>query len=67
MATFLALYRGDSISAAKLIALTAESSLVGEFAARMLTEPEEPEADPVFRELKRGRRQALELVKSERP
>ena len=65
MTTFLALYRGDSIIAAKLVALTAESSLVSEFAARMLTEPEEPEADLVLRELKRGRRRALELVKSE--
>jgi hypothetical protein len=65
LATFLALYRGDSVSAAKLVALTAESSLVGEFAARILKEPEEPEVDPVLRELKRGRRRALELVKSE--
>ena len=65
MATFLALYRGDSVSAAKLVALTAESSLVGEFAARILKEPDEPEVDPVLRELKRGRRRALELVKSE--
>jgi hypothetical protein len=67
LATFLALYRGDSVSAAKLVALSAEPSLVGEFAARILTEPEEPEADPVLRELKRGRRRALELVKCERP
>lgn len=65
MATFLALYRGESVSAAKLVALTAESSLVSEFAARMLAEPEESEADPVLHELKRGRRRALELVNSE--
>jgi len=51
LATFLALYRGDSVSAAKLVALTAEPSLVGEFASRILTEPEEPETDPVLREL----------------
>ena len=65
MATFLALYRGDSVSAAKLVALTAEPSLVGEFVSRILTEPEELETDPVLRELKRRRRRTLELVKSE--
>lgn len=40
--TFLALYRGDSVSAAKLIALTAEPELVRDFAGRMLlSEPEQ--------------------------
>jgi hypothetical protein len=65
LTTFLAPYRGNSVSAAKLVALSAEPSLVGDFAARILTEPEEPEADPVLRELERGRRRALELVKCE--
>jgi hypothetical protein len=65
LATFLALYRRDTVSAAKLVALSAEPSLVGDFAARILTEPEEPEPDPVLRELEGGRRRALELVKSE--
>ncbi len=65
MTTFLALYRGESVSAAKLIALTAEPFLVCEFAARMLDNPEEPEADAVVRELERGRRRALQLVKNE--
>ncbi len=65
MARFLVLYRGDTVSAAKLVALSAEPSLVGDFAARGLTKPEELEPDPVLRELERGRRRALELVKIE--
>jgi hypothetical protein len=59
--TFLALYRGESVNAAKLIALTAQPALVRELAARMLTESED-EADPVTAELERGRRRALQVI-----
>lgn len=66
MATFLALYRGDSVSAAKLLALTAEPALVSDFAARLLAEPEEQEQqDAVLGELENGRRRALRLVERE--
>ncbi len=64
MATFLALYCGDSISASKLLALTAEPALVRDFAARLLVEPEEQEQGVVLQELEHGRRRALQLVKS---
>jgi hypothetical protein len=59
--TFLALYRGESVNAAKLVALTAQPELVRELAARMLAEPED-EADPVTAELERGRRRALQVI-----
>ena len=63
MTTFLALYRGDSVSSAKLLALTADHELVRDFAARLLNKPkEEQNPDPVLQELQRGRRQALQLV-----
>ena len=62
--TFLALYRGESVSDAKLLALTAEPEVVCDFAGRLLAEPE-VEEDPVALELERGRRRALQLVKSE--
>jgi hypothetical protein len=65
LTTFLALYRGDSVSAAKLVALTAEPSLVGRFAEQLLGEPEVQEADPVLREMDLGRRRALRLVRGE--
>jgi hypothetical protein len=63
--TFLALYRGESVAAVKLLALTAEPELVRDFAERMLTTPEEQEPDAVLAELEHGRQRALELVKDE--
>jgi hypothetical protein len=62
--TFLALYRGESVSGAKLLALTAEPEIVRDFVGRLLAEPE-AEEDAVALELERGRRRALQLVKSE--
>ena len=65
MTTFLALYRGESVGGAKLLALTAEPELVRDFASRLLREstPNE-DPDPVLEELERGRRGALRLVES---
>lgn len=66
MTTFLALYRGESVGASKLVALTAEPATVADFATRMLAEPEEESGhDPVLSELETGRRRALALVKDE--
>ncbi len=61
--SFIALYRGESVSGAKLLALTAEPEIVRDFAKRLLAEPE-AEEDAVALELKRGRRRALQLVKN---
>jgi hypothetical protein len=65
LTTFLALYRGESVNAAKLIAVTAEPSLVSELAARILSEPGESQPDPVLQEIESGRRRALQLVRNE--
>ena len=65
MTTFLALYRGDSVSAAKLLALSADPQVVRDFADRLLEESgREQDPDPVLEELEHGRRRALQLVKS---
>ena len=64
MTTFLALYRGDSVNAAKLLTVTANPELVRDFAARLLEQPELQDPDPVLEELEQGRRRALQLVKS---
>ncbi len=64
MTSFVALYRGESIADAKLVAVSAESELVHDFATRMLAEPAD-EADAALQELEQGRRRALRLVKSE--
>lgn len=64
MTSFLALYRGDSVVASKLIALSTEPSLVADFASRMLQQSGEPaEPDDVLQELERGRQRALQVVK----
>lgn len=60
--TFLALYRGDSVNSAKLLALTADQGLVEDFAARMLSAAEREE-DPVLEKLEHGRRRALQVVR----
>ena len=64
MTSFLALYRGDSIAGAKIVAVTAEPRLVHAFASQMLVKPK-AELDPVLGELENGRRRALELVRSD--
>lgn len=65
MTTFLALYHGDSVSAAKLLALSAEPELVRDFAARLLDTPNNGQSsDPVLEELEQGRRRTLQVVKS---
>ncbi len=65
MASFIALYRGETIGAAKLVATTADPELVRDFAERMLSAPEVQGPDTVLRELDLGRRRALRLVRSE--
>jgi hypothetical protein len=65
LTTFLALYRGESVSSAKPLALKADCELVRDFAARLLDGPsDEKDPDPVLEELEQGRRRALRLVKS---
>ena len=65
MASFLVLYRGETISAAKMVALSADPALVGDVAGRLLTDPEEPGQDATLAELEQGRRRALRLIQSE--
>ena len=64
MTSFVALYRGESIATARLVAVSAEPELVRDFTGRLLAEPDAAE-DAVVRELERGRRRALQLVKSD--
>ncbi len=65
MTNFIALYRGDTISSAKIIAVSADTDLVADFAARMLHRQEESESDPIVRILDAGRQQALRLIAEE--
>ena len=67
MSTFLALYRGETIGGAKLVAVSADPATVAEFAARLLHDPPGPEvtSDPVLLSIERGRRQALRRLSKE--
>jgi hypothetical protein len=61
----VALYRGETIGAAKIVAVSANPELVSDFATRMLSETEESERDAVLRELESGRRSALRIARNE--
>ena len=63
MASFIALYRGETIGSARLVAATTDFEIVRDFAERMLSLPEGQEPDAVLRELELGRRRALHLVR----
>ena len=65
MTSFLVLYRGETVAAAQIMAVSADSSLVGEFAERLLSKPEELKADAALVEMERGRRKALRVVADE--
>ena len=68
MSTFLALYRGDTVAGAQLVAVTADPATVADFARRLLRQPAvtpESSADPVVRSIEQGQRKALRLVERE--
>ena len=67
MTTFVALYRGPSVAAARLVAVSADPSLVAEVASQLLQAPEtDADPDPVLSDLatvrRRGVRQILREV-----
>jgi hypothetical protein len=65
MKTFIAVYRGNTVTSARLIALSAEPILVADVSARILQEHLIDHADPVVENLERGRRAALQLIEKE--
>ena len=65
MKTFIAVYRGNTVTSARLIALSAEPTLVAEVSARILQEHIVDDSDPVVEHLERGRRSALQLIEKE--
>jgi len=65
MTTFLALYRGRTVAEAKMVAVTADPSLVATVAAHLLDTPQPEGEDPVITTLEQGRRGALRLITQE--
>ncbi len=54
MTSFIALYRGETVSGARLVALTADPEMVRDFTAKLLSGDPEPEE---------GHQEGLRLVK----
>ena len=65
MPNFVTLYRGKTISSAKLVAVSADPALVQEFVERLLAGQEQSEPDPILNALEAGRVRALHLVRNE--
>jgi hypothetical protein len=65
MTTFLALYRGQTIAEAKIIAVSADPGLVADVSSRLLERPMAGSHDPVIAQVEQGRRAVLELIKQE--
>jgi hypothetical protein len=63
--SFVAVYRGDTIAAACLIAVSANPSLVSDVTSRSLQEQLREDTNPVVATLEQGRRAALRLIKQE--
>ena len=67
MTSFIALYRGDNIRDAKMVAVTGDPKVVAHVVAQLLADPQQqPENDdPALHALESGRRHALRLIKCE--
>ena len=65
MVSFLALYRGDTVASAELLALSADPELVGWVTEMMLQSYSQSSGDPVRDSLLDGKRSALERLRQE--
>jgi hypothetical protein len=65
MTTFVALYRGQTIAEARLIAVSADPDLVSEVSTHLLDAASVSTKDPVIQRLEHGRVAALQLLEKE--
>ena len=66
MATsFVALYRGESISSARLVAVSADPFIVAAISDQLLRERQAGDQDSVIANLERGRHAALRVIHRE--
>ena len=64
MTSFIAIYYGQTVTDAKLIAVSAEKSIIADVSARLLNQNFE-ERDQIISSLENGRRKALEHIHRE--
>ena len=62
--TFVALYTGDTIASARLVAASSNTDLVQFAVAKMLEDTSDYRQDSISAALTAGRREALDLLKS---
>jgi hypothetical protein len=67
MTDFLALYSGKTVNNSEVVAISADPTLVRDFAERLLGEPREPAKTPAVASIERGRRGALQAVRDSAP
>jgi hypothetical protein len=63
--TFVAVYRGPTISSARLVAVSVDPSLVTDVVDRVLGEADAAGDDPAAKAILRGRRAALRAIRKE--
>ncbi len=65
MVSFVALYRGRSLSEAELIAVSTDAGLVAHVAAALLQERSPRMPDAAVNALSKGKRRALKLIRAD--
>ncbi len=65
MTSFVAIYRGQSVAEARLIAVSADPNLVSDVSIRLLQNTPAFNQDPVIETFENGRRAALRLIERE--
>ena len=65
MQTFIALYRGRTIGEARMVAVSADPTLVSHVVHCLVEAPYEPGDDPVVSAIDHGRVTALRLLRKE--
>jgi hypothetical protein len=64
--SFIAIYRGETVQSARLIAVSADPTLVADVSSCMLDADQTgSDSDPIISELDRARRHALRLIQGE--
>ena len=63
---FVALYRGESLRTARLVAVSDEPELIEELIDRLLEYGSDDGGDTALVQLEEGRRAALKLIRNER-
>ena len=65
MTTFLAIYRGDSVASAKLVAISADPALVARTVSALRDEAQRFTEDHVLNTMEIAKHSALELIEEE--